>query len=163
MNLIYKSQRIGKDGRPFWMYKFRTMVMRADEKGGPSTSADDPRLTKLGKFLRRYNLDELPQIINILKGEMALVGPRPEVPSEFESLDAEMKKLLMSVKPGITSPASIWDFHEEEILRGFSDPHKVYCERIKKKKMELNREYIKNKSFWLDVKIFLKTLWHPQH
>lgn len=154
---FHRGLRVGRDGKNFRIFKFRSMIPNAEKLGGPSTSADDLRLTKFGKFLRRYNLDELPQLINILKGEMSFVGPRPEVPSEIETYDAETKKIILSVKPGMTDLASLTNIHEEEILKGSEDPHKTYREKIKPEKIRLGLEYIKKKSFWLDIKIILKS------
>lgn len=155
---FYRGERAGKDGKNFRIFKFRSMVLEADKIGGPSTSADDPRLLKVGKFLRKHNLDELPQLFNILKGEMSFVGPRPEVPSEVETYDQETKKIILSVKPGMTDLATLENIHEEEILRGAADPHQVYRELIKPKKLELAKKYVQSRSFWLDIKIILKTL-----
>ena len=155
---FYCGERVGKDGKIFRIFKFRSMVLDAEKIGGPSTSADDPRLLKIGKFLRRYQLDELPQFINILKGEMSFVGPRPEVPSEVETYDAETKKIILSVKPGLTDLATLENVHEEEILRGANDPHEAYRKLIQPKKLKLAKEYVKNRSFWLDIKIILKTI-----
>jgi lipopolysaccharide/colanic/teichoic acid biosynthesis glycosyltransferase len=156
-SIFYPAKRMGKDGKIFTMYKFRTMVLNADKIGGPSTSADDPRLTKIGNFIRKYKLDELPQFFNILKGEMSFVGPRPEVPSEVETYDPEVKKTILSVKPGLTDLASIAGLHEEEILRGSEDPHEAYRRIIRPQKIKLQLEYIKKNSLWLDVKILTKT------
>jgi lipopolysaccharide/colanic/teichoic acid biosynthesis glycosyltransferase len=156
--VFYRGERVGKDGRPFRIFKFRTMVKDAEKMGGPSTSADDPRLTKIGKFLRKYKLDELPQLINVLKGEMSLVGPRPEVKMYVDMLKPEEKEIIFSVKPGMTDLASLWDFHEEEVLKGSEDPEKTYMEKIRPKKIQLQIEYVKNHSFLLDLKIILKTI-----
>lgn len=156
--VFYRGKRMGKRGKEFRIFKFRTMVKEAEKLGGPSTSADDFRLTKFGKFLRKHNLDELPQLINVLKGEMSFVGPRPEVPQEVETYDKETKETILSVKPGMTDLATLADIHEEEILRGSSDPHQAYREIIKPKKLKLTVEYVKNRSFWLDLKIIFKTL-----
>jgi lipopolysaccharide/colanic/teichoic acid biosynthesis glycosyltransferase len=155
---FYTGSRVGKDGKTFKMFKFRSMVMNADKLGGPSTSADDPRLLKIGKFLRRYQMDELPQFINILKGEMSFVGPRPEVPSEVERYSREDRDTILSVKPGLTDLATLEDVHEEEILRGAADPHEAYRRLIQPKKIELAKKYVRTRSFWLDIKIILKTL-----
>lgn len=157
-SIFYRGIRVGKKGKQFRIFKFRTMVINADKIGGPSTSADDHRLTKFGKFLRKYNLDELPQLINILKGEMSFVGPRPEIPSEIETYDQKTKKIILSVKPGMTDLATLANIHEEEILKGSSDPHQAYREKIKPEKIRLGLEYIKKRSFWLDLKIILKTV-----
>lgn len=156
--VFYRGERIGKDGKIFKIFKFRTMVPDAEKLGGVCTSADDPRLTKIGKFLRKYKLDELPQLINVLKGEMSLVGPRPEVKKYIDMLKPEEKEKILSVKPGMTDLASLWDFHEEELLKGSEDPEKTYLEKIRPKKTELQLEYVKNRSFWLDLKIILKTI-----
>jgi len=156
--VFYRGERIGKDGKPFRIFKFRTMVKDAEKLGGPSTPADDPRLTKVGKFLRKYKLDELPQLINVLKGEMSLVGPRPEVKMYVDMLKPEEKEKILSVKPGMTDLASLWNFHEEDILKGSKDPEKTYLEKIRPKKIQLQLEYVKNRSFLLDLKIILKTI-----
>lgn len=155
--ILYKSARTGQYGRIFKMYKFRSMVVDADKLGGPSTSADDSRLTKSGAFLRKHNLDELPQFINILKGEMSFVGPRPEVPQEVETYDPETKKRILSVKPGMTDLATLANLHEEEILRGSKDSHQAYREKIKPEKIRLALEYVEKQSFLLDLKILIKT------
>jgi len=156
--VFYRGQRVGQNGEAFRIFKFRTMVVNADKIGGPSTSADDPRLTKFGKFLRRHNLDELPQLIDILRGKMSFVGPRPEIPSEVETYDEETKKIILSVKPGMTDLATLEDIHEEEILRGARDPHQAYREKIKPQKLKLATEYVKSRSFLLDLKILVKTV-----
>lgn len=158
MSILYKSIRIGKYGKPFTIYKLRTMVEGADKMGPQSTSADDKRLTKFGKFLRRYQIDELPQLWNIIKGDMAIIGPRPELPSEIATLDNETKRIILSVKPGLSSPASIWDCSEGERLRGSENPHEYYCKYIKPTKMRLNTEYVKNKSFLGDLKLIWQTI-----
>jgi lipopolysaccharide/colanic/teichoic acid biosynthesis glycosyltransferase len=155
--VFYRGERVGKDGKPFRIFKFRTMVKDAEKMGGPSTSADDPRLTKIGKFLRKYKLDELPQLINVLKGEMSLVGPRPEVPEEVATY-SEKEKEILKVKPGMTDFASLWDFHEEEILKGSKDPHQTYREKIKPKKLKLALEYVEKRSFFTDLKIIFLTI-----
>lgn len=155
---FYRGQRVGKHGKIFRIFKFRSMVLNADRIGGPSTSADDPRLLKIGKFLRRYQLDELPQFINILKGEMSFVGPRPEVPSEVATYDEETKKIILSTRPGLTDLATLENVHEEEILRGAKDPHEAYRRLIQPQKLKLAKEYVRKRSFWLDLKIILKTL-----
>jgi len=155
--VFYRGSRVGKDGKIFRMFKFRTMVLNADKIGGPSTSVDDPRLTKIGKFVRSHNLDELPQFIDILIGNMSFVGPRPEVPSEVETYPEETKNIILSVKPGLTDLATLEDIHEEEILRGAKDPHQAYRELIKPKKLKLAVEYVQKKSFFLDIKILVKT------
>lgn len=155
--VFYRGQRTGKKGKVFRIFKFRTMVINAEKLGGPSTSADDSRLTKVGKFLRNHNLDELPQLIDIFRGKMSFVGPRPEVPSEIETYNPEEKEIILSVKPGMTDLATLSNLHEEEILRGSKDPHQAYREKIKPEKIRLGIEYVKKQSFWLDIKILIKT------
>ena len=139
------------------MFKFRTLVVNADKLGGPSTSDDDFRLTKIGKFLRKHNLDELPQLIDVLMGRMSLVGPRPDVPSEVETYKPEERKIILSVKPGMTDLATLANLHEGKILQGAIDPHQVYIEKIKPQKIKLSVEYVRARSFWLDIKILIKT------
>ncbi|MBI4101671.1 MAG: sugar transferase [Candidatus Nealsonbacteria bacterium] len=156
--VFYLAKRAGKGGKEFKMIKFRSMVTNADRIGGPSTSGDDPRLTRAGKFLRSHNFDELPQLINILKGEMSFVGPRPEVPSEVATYDEETKRIILSVRPGMTDLATLANIHEEEILRGAKDPHEAYRRLIQPQKLRLAREYVQTRSFWLDLKIIFRTL-----
>ncbi len=156
--IFYRAQRAGHFGKPFTMFKFRTMVINADKIGGPSTSADDPRLTKVGKFLKKYQLDELPQLINVLKGEMSFVGPRPEVPFYVEMMTEEERKTILSVKPGMTDWASLWDFHEGEILKGSPDPDKTYQEKIRPEKIRLQMKYVRERTFLKDLVIILKTV-----
>jgi len=155
--VFYRGERVGRFGEPFKIYKFRTMVADADELGGPSTAADDPRLTKIAGFLKKYQLDELPQLINVLKGEMSLVGPRPEV-QEYVNMFSKEEEAILSVPPGMTDYASLWDFHEGELLQGSADPEKTYIEEIRPEKIKLQLKYVREHSFWVDVKIILKTL-----
>ena len=122
--VFYRGLRIGKSARPFKMYKFRTMAANADKIGGSSTANDDVRITKVGRVLRKYKLDELPQLINVFKGEMSFVGPRPEVPYYVGMFNGE-EKAILSVKPGITDWASLWNSNEGVILAGSSDPEKT--------------------------------------
>ncbi len=156
--VFYMSERTGRDGKPFKMYKFRTMVPNADKIGGPSTAADDPRLTKTGLFLKRFQIDELPQLINVLKGDMSLVGPRPEVKIYVDMMTEEEKNVILSVRPGITDFASLWNFHEGEILKGAEDPEKEYMEKIRPEKLRLQIKYVKEMNFWVDMKIILMTV-----
>lgn len=156
--IFYRGERVGKGGKCFKIYKFRTMVPEADKIGGFSTASDDPRLTKLGLFLKKYQLDELPQLINVFKGEMSLVGPRPEVPFYVDMMTEEEKKIILSVKPGMTDYASLWNFHEGDILKGSSDPEKTYQEKIRPNKIRLQIKYVKERSFLVDLKIIVKTI-----
>ena len=156
--VFYRGRRVGRKGEIFRIFKFRSMVINADKIGGPSTSADDSRLTKIGRFIRRHNLDELPQLFDVLRGKMSFVGPRPEVPSEVETYDEEVKKIILSVKPGMTDLATLANLHEEEVLRGTEDPHSAYREKIKPQKLKLAMEYVQKRSFFLDIKILIKTV-----
>lgn len=155
--IFYRGERVGLNGKLFRIYKFRTMVVNAEKFGASSTSDDDLRITKIGKFLRKYKLDELPQLINVVKGEMSFVGPRPEV-KKFTDLYAENEKIILSVRPGITDWASIWNADEGKFLAGNKDPDKAYLEIIRPLKVRLQLKYINERSFMTDIKIILLTL-----
>ena len=156
--IFYRGKRIGKFGKPFGIYKFSTMYADADKmSGSPSAGDDDPRITKFGRFLRSYKLNELPQLINVLKGEMSFVGPRPEV-EQYVNIFTEEEKAILSVRPGITDYASIKFHNEGEILSGSPDPDKAYEEIIRPEKLRLQLEYIRNHSLWVDFKLLFKTL-----
>ncbi|MBI4687077.1 MAG: sugar transferase [Nitrospirae bacterium] len=155
--VFYRGVRIGRFGKPFRILKFRTMVENAEKIGGTSTPDDDPRITGVGNTLRRYKLDELPQLINVLKGEMSFVGPRPQVPWAVE-LYSDEEKLLLSVRPGITDLASIKFRNEAEILKGSKAPDREYLEKIAPEKIRLGLEYVKNRSLVFDIKIIFSTL-----
>ncbi|MDD5655543.1 MAG: sugar transferase [Candidatus Omnitrophica bacterium] len=154
--VFYRGQRVGLSGKKFRMFKFRTMVLNADKIGGSSTADDDPRITKLGKTLRKYKLDEIPQLINVLAGEMSFVGPRPEVAVYVDMFTLEEKKIL-TVRPGITDWASLWDCDEGAILAGSSDPEKTYLEKIRPEKLRLQLKYVATHSFWTDIIIIWRT------
>jgi lipopolysaccharide/colanic/teichoic acid biosynthesis glycosyltransferase len=156
-SVFYMAPRVGLHGRIFRMYKFRTMIVNADKMGPSSTANDDARLTNIGKFLRKYKLDELPQLINVFKGEMSFVGPRPQVEWVVKLYTDEEKKVL-SVRPGITDYASILFHNEGEILAGSPDPDKTYFEKIHPEKMRLALKYVESKSLLVDFKIILQTL-----
>jgi lipopolysaccharide/colanic/teichoic acid biosynthesis glycosyltransferase len=154
--VFYRGVRAGRFGKPFRIFKFRTMVANAEKVGGPSSAVDDPRITRVGHFLRRYKLDEFPQLINVLVGEMSLVGPRPEVLDETLQYTPEERQLL-TIPPGITDWASIKFRHEGEILRGSSDPHQTYREKIRPEKIRLGLEYVRRHSLPTDCRILLQT------
>lgn len=156
-SVFYRGIRVGRYGSPFKIFKFRTMVVDAEKLGGPSTTDDDPRITKTGKFLRKYKLDELPQLINVLKGEMSFVGPRPEV-KQYVDMFTEEEKAILNVRPGITDWASLWNPDEGAILAGSSDSEKAYMEKIRPQKLKLQLKYVKEQSFWSDLKIIFLTL-----
>lgn len=155
--IFYRGIRIGKDGKPFRIFKFRTMIPDAEKRGIYSTADDDPRITRIGRVLRKYKIDELPQLINVLKGEMSFVGPRPEVPYYVEKFTEEERKIL-SVRPGITDWASLWDVDEGAILAGSPDPDKAYEELIRPTKIRLQLKYVREHSFFTDIKIIILTL-----
>jgi len=152
--VFFIQKRVGKDFREFDLYKFRTM---RDEKGLEITAKDDPRITKIGRFLRKTKIDELPQLLNVLKGDMSLVGPRPEVKKYVEIKKDEYQKIL-TVKPGITDLAAIEFSNEEEILANFADKEKAYINEILPKKIELYLKYIENITFKNDLSIMIKTI-----
>ena len=129
----------------------------AEQIGGLSTAGDDLRITKIGKILRKYKLDELPQLIDVLKGKMSFVGPRPEVPFYVNMFTKEEREIL-NLRPGITDWASLWNSDEGAILAGSSDPEKTYREKIRPKKIKLQLKYVRNHSFWVDLKIILLTM-----
>jgi lipopolysaccharide/colanic/teichoic acid biosynthesis glycosyltransferase len=133
------------------------MVIDAETLGGPSTADDDPRITKVGKLIRKYKLDELPQLINVLKSEMSFVGPRPEVPF-YVDMFTEEEKVILSVTPGITDWASLWNSDEGAILAGNPDPEKAYMKKIRPTKIRLQLKYVKERSFLVDLKIILLTI-----
>jgi len=155
--VFYRGVRVGQKGKLFRIYKFRTMVADADKIGGSSTPEDDKRVTRLGRLLRKFKLDELPQLLNVIEGDMSFVGPRPQVEWAVRLYNDEEKKLL-GIKPGITDYASIKFSNEDEVLRGSKDPDKDYLEKIAPEKMRLSLEYVNDHSFFGDIDIIIKTL-----
>jgi len=155
--VLFIQKRVGYKGRPFFMYKFRTMVVDAEKKGNLLTVSGDPRITKSGRLLRKFKLDELPQLINVLKGEMSLVGPRPEVEKYVNLYTSEQREVL-NLYPGITDPASIEYVNESELLAQSSDPEKLYVEKIMPEKIRINLEYARKASWWTDFLVIVKTL-----
>jgi lipopolysaccharide/colanic/teichoic acid biosynthesis glycosyltransferase len=152
---FYSGPRVGRQGAVFQIHKLRTMEPRAAEAGPAVTAGDDPRMTRAGRFLRRSKLDELPQLLNVLKGEMSLVGPRPEHPRYVERYTAEQRRLL-SVRPGITGPAVIAFIDEEEVLRG-GQAEARYLSEVMPKKLELELRYLDRATFATDLGIILQT------
>lgn len=155
--VFYKQIRVGQNGKDFGLFKFRSMVVDADKKGLITVGGRDPRITRSGYFIRKYKLDELPQLINVLVGDMSLVGPRPEVKKYVELYTDEQQKVL-SVKPGITDYASIEYMDENEILGKSTDPEKTYIEEIMPEKIKYNMKYIKNRSLIEYFKIIFLTV-----
>jgi lipopolysaccharide/colanic/teichoic acid biosynthesis glycosyltransferase len=156
--VFYRGPRIGYHEKSFSMLKFRTMVTNADKIGGPTTADDDPRITRVGTLLRKYKLDEFPQLINVVKGQMSLVGPRPDVKEVIDLLSVEDKKIIFSVRPGITDFASLEFPNEGELVKGAKDAHQAYVRTILPTKVKLQKKYIKEQTFLLDIRIILKTL-----
>jgi lipopolysaccharide/colanic/teichoic acid biosynthesis glycosyltransferase len=154
--IFYRGVRIGLRGAPFRIYKFRTMVINAERLGGSATAEDDPRITPTGRFLRRHKLDELPQFLNVLVGDMSLVGPRPEV-QKYVEMYSEEERAILEIRPGITDWASIWNSNEAAVLEGSKDPEKTYEELIRPTKLALQLYYARNQSFSADVKILVHT------
>jgi lipopolysaccharide/colanic/teichoic acid biosynthesis glycosyltransferase len=157
--VFYRGLRAGRFGKPFRVFKLRTMVADAEQRGGAETPNDDPRITCAGVLLRRYKLDEFPQLLNVILGDMSLVGPRPEVLEEVRNYTKEEMELL-SVRPGITDWASIKFRHEGEILRGSPNPHLTYHTVIRPEKVRLGLLYIRNNGLLTDCVILMRTLQH---
>lgn len=155
--VFFKQIRVGEKGREFEILKFRTMVVDAEKLGKQITVGNDNRITKIGAFLRKYKLDELPQLINVFKGDMSLVGPRPEVPRYVKLYNEEQKKVL-EVKPGITDLASIRYRDENDLLGGVENPEEFYINTIMPDKLALNLEYISKNNIVFDIYIILKTI-----
>ena len=154
--VLYKQLRVGLNGKPFYIYKFRTMQVNADKKGLLITGADDPRLTRVGSFLRKIKIDEIPQLFNVLKGEMSIVGPRPEV-LEYVKLYTNEQKRVLTVKPGMTDPATVYFRNEEKLLAKANDKESFYIKEIMPVKLRLYLQYIDNMSLTYDIKlIFLE-------
>jgi lipopolysaccharide/colanic/teichoic acid biosynthesis glycosyltransferase len=155
--VFFLQQRVGRYGRSFWIWKFRTMVVGAEKRGPSVTKAGDQRVTNLGRILRETKLDELPQLWNVLRGEMSFVGPRPEVPRYVARYTAQQREVL-NLTPGITDLATLQFRHEEELLRNVPDAEKFYIECCLPKKIELNLEYNRNANLWQDTQIILRSV-----
>ncbi len=152
---LYRAKRVGRGGRHFTLYKFRSMVANADKAGPGITAAGDARITSVGRVLRRTKLDEWPQLINVLRGDMSLVGPRPEDP-RYVALYTPEQRAVLSVRPGITSLASVRYRHEEALLTG-ADWETRYTQEVMPTKLALDLEYVRNASLWLDLVILWRT------
>lgn len=153
--VFYRGKRVGRYGKPFAIYKFRTMVVDADKQGPGITAAEDNRVTSVGKVLRRYKLDEFPQLLNVLKGEMSLVGPRPEDP-RYVALYTPEQRAILNYRPGITSPASI-QYRDEEGLLVEGDWERKYVEEIMPAKLGIDAEYFQHAKIWNDVRTIVLT------
>ena len=156
--VFFRQERVGQYGKLFRIHKFRTMVTDAESRGLQITVGSDVRVTRVGLFLRKYKLDELAQLLDVFLGDMSLVGPRPEVPRYVACYPAEMKELVLLVKPGITDWASIQYKDENEILARSSDPQQAYVNEVLPVKLRYYAEYVRDRSFWGDIRIILATL-----
>jgi lipopolysaccharide/colanic/teichoic acid biosynthesis glycosyltransferase len=156
--MFYKAKRVGKGGTLFEMYKFRTMVVNADNIGGSLTTYRDTRVTRIGRFLRWTKLDELPNLINVIKGEMSLTGPRPEAPVYVKHY-TETQRQVLQVRPGMTGPSQLANRDEEEKLKGQPDAEHYYITELMPKKLDLDLHYVATQSIVSDIGWLLKTLW----
>lgn len=156
-NILFLQKRVGRDGREFNIYKFRTMVSDAEKLGKQITVGNDSRITKVGAFLRKFKIDELPQLFNVFNGDMSLVGPRPEVPKYVKLYTKEQRKVL-SIRPGITDMASLRYRDENDILGKVDNPEEYYINVIMQDKLKLNLEYIEKSNIIFDISLILKTI-----
>lgn len=154
--VFYKQVRVGKNGKDFKIFKFRSMKLDSDKQGLITVGGRDPRVTNSGYYIRKYKLDEIPQLINVFIGDMSIVGPRPEVRKYVELYNEEQLKVL-TVRPGITDTASIKYRNENELLEKADDPDKMYIDEIMPDKLKYNLEYIEKKSFFYDIKLIFMT------
>jgi len=157
--VLFFQRRMGRNFKPFTLYKFRTMVENAAQEGLLITVGGDPRITRIGKYLRRTKLDELPQLINVIKGDMSLVGPRPEIEEYVRLYDSDYKEIL-KFRPGVTDLASLNYINEENLLKGKEDPEIFYINFLLSEKIRLAKEYMKISSFSNDLKIILLTFYN---
>jgi lipopolysaccharide/colanic/teichoic acid biosynthesis glycosyltransferase len=155
--VFFIQQRVGKDNRNFGLFKFRTMRSDSEKAGQITVGGKDPRITKIGYFLRKFKLDEFPQLLNVIKGDMSIIGPRPEVRRYVDMYSKEQLKVL-SVRPGLSDFASIEYINENELLGKSDNPEKTYIEEIMPAKIQLNLKYIEQKSFGTDIKLIFKTI-----
>jgi lipopolysaccharide/colanic/teichoic acid biosynthesis glycosyltransferase len=154
--VFYKGKRVGRGGEIFLMHKFRSMIVNADKIGSDLTKYGDNRITGIGKFLRKTKIDELPNLIDVIKGDMSIVGPRPESPSYTQYYNERQKKALQ-VRPGVTGLAQLQNRREELKLKDQTDPDAYYIQELMPKKLEIDIYYVENRNFLLDLKIILKT------
>lgn len=155
--VFYKQIRVGRNNKDFKLYKFRSMRVNSDKQGLLTVGSKDSRITKAGYFIRKYKIDELPQLFNVLKGDMSFVGPRPEV-RRYVDLYSEEQMKVLSVRPGITDPASIKYRNENDILSSQSNPEEYYIQHIMPDKLKINIDYINTRTFVKDIKIIFQTI-----
>jgi len=156
--VFYRQQRVGKYGTLFNIYKFRSMVIDADKTGAKVTASHDPRITRIGSLLRKTKIDELPQLFNVLTGDMSLVGPRPEVSYYVSKWPDTCRETILSVKPGITDYATLYYNDEQAVLAKAEDPEKAYLKEVMPHKLRMYEQYVNDQNFWLDIRIILATL-----
>ncbi|MBR2128090.1 MAG: sugar transferase [Bacteroidales bacterium] len=156
--VFYRQVRVGRENKDFRIYKFRSMRVGADKQGLITVGGHDPRITRSGYFIRKYKLDEFPQLINVFIGDMSLVGPRPEVRKYVDMYTPEQMHVL-DVRPGVTSLASIRYRNENELLDKAEDPDQYYIDVIMQDKLAIDLEYVQNASFWYDIKLIFRTFW----
>jgi lipopolysaccharide/colanic/teichoic acid biosynthesis glycosyltransferase len=154
--VFYRGERTGRFGKPFRIFKFRSMIVDAEKAGGTTTGQNDPRVTAIGGILRKYKLDETPQLFNVLFGDMSFVGPRPEV-AEYTDRYSEVEKLILSVRPGVTDYSSL-QFHDLQAVVGQEDPDEAYRRNILPEKLRLRLKYVREHSFWGDMCILGRTV-----
>lgn len=154
--VFYKQVRVGKDNKDFFLYKFRTMRVGSDKKGLLTVGERDNRITRVGYFLRKYKIDEFPQLLNVIKGDMSIVGPRPEVRKYVDLYTTEQMKVL-SVRPGLTDLASIKYVHENEVLAASDNPEQTYIDEVMPAKLDLNLQYIATQSLMGDIRLIFNT------
>jgi lipopolysaccharide/colanic/teichoic acid biosynthesis glycosyltransferase len=155
--VLYRQERVGQGGRPFLILKFRTMVASAERLGGRLTVGADTRITSLGRWLRGLKLDEMPQLLNVLAGDMSLVGPRPEVP-EFVATYTDVQRRVLDLRPGLTDPASLVYWNESDILATALDPIRYYLEQLMPRKIALSLAYAREASLWRDILVLVATI-----
>ena len=156
--VLFRQERVGRGGRTFRIHKFRTMVVDAERHGPQVTVGNDPRITRVGALLRRYRLDELPQLFDVLVGNMSVVGPRPEVPRYVGAYPPAVKAKILSVRPGITDPVALEFLDEGALLAAAQDPDRAYLDQILPVKLAKYVEYIDRRTFWSDLSVVIATL-----
>jgi lipopolysaccharide/colanic/teichoic acid biosynthesis glycosyltransferase len=156
--VFFRQERVGRHGRLFRIHKFRTMVADAPQRGPAITVGADPRITKSGAWLRRTRLDELPQLIDVLRGDMSLVGPRPEVPRYVQHYPPRLRERALAVRPGITDPSSLAFIDEAELLARAADPEREYIEHILPRKLQAAADYAERATLWTDLQVIARTL-----
>lgn len=156
--VFFRQERVGRGGVPFRIHKFRTMRVNSAQPGLQVTVGHDERITRVGQWLRHYRIDELPQLVDVLLGRMSLVGPRPEVPHYVAHYPAVLKARVLSVRPGITDPASLAHIDESALLAAASDPEREYIDQVLPRKLALQAEYAANATLWSDLLVLGRTL-----